>query len=230
MQEGADHADENPDGRLLPPGQGGRTDRPVRHYGPVPRVRDRDTWQLSFGGATKSDESFVVTLADLEKLPRTSLTADMHCAGKFTTLDNVWEGVSARDVVEAYPPLPGISDVIVYGQYGYSANVRVDDLLADNALLATHQDGAPLTPEHGFPVRLVIPHLYSWKGPKWFRGWEYLLQPRRGFWEERGYHLRGQVWAEERWSYQETHPGRMPSQKPGPDDDFNGPTGQEYAG
>ncbi|GAB3239121.1 molybdopterin-dependent oxidoreductase [Kineosporia babensis] len=237
MQEGPDHdhpPGENPDDRLMPPGQTGRTDRPVRHYGPVPKVRDRDSWMLSFGGATKSDESFVVSLGELEKLPRSELTADMHCAGKFTTLDNIWEGIRARDVVEAYPPLPGITNVIVYGQYGYSANVRLDDLLADNAMLATHQDGELLTPEHGFPVRLVIPHLYSWKGPKWFRGWEYLLEPRRGFWEERGYHLRGQVWAEERWSYQETHPGRLPSQSAdrgeNPGNGFDGPSGQEYAG
>lgn len=214
MQEGPE--DEQSTDRSLPPGQSGRTDRPVRHYGPVPRVRDRDAWSMSFGGATKTDESFTVTLAELEQLPRTGLQADMHCAGKFTTLDNHWEGVLARDVVAAYPPLPGITEVIVYGQYGYSANVRLEDLLSDQAILATRQDGAPLAPEHGFPVRLVIPHLYSWKGPKWFRGWEYLLQPRRGFWEERGYHLRGQVWAEERWSYQETHSSWVPTQSAGP--------------
>jgi DMSO/TMAO reductase YedYZ molybdopterin-dependent catalytic subunit len=201
----------------MPPGQEARESLQVRHYGPVPKVRDPGSWAMSFGGATHTGSDAQLTVAELADFPQTQVVADLHCAGKWTTVNNTWEGVLARDVIERFPPAAGITHVIAYGQYGYSTNLRLEDLLADQSLLATQHNGKPLLPDHGFPVRLIVPHLYSWKGPKWFRGWEYLSHLRRGFWEERGYHLIGDPWQEQRYSYLETHPVRPspPSQRSG---------------
>jgi len=126
-------------------------------------------------------------------------------------LNNQWDGVLAAELLARFPPAPGAADVIAYAQYGYSTTLTVNDLAEGGTLVATHLNGEPLAPEHGFPVRLIVPHCYAYKSPKWFRGWEYLHEPRRGFWEERGYHVRGDPWQEERYSYQETHPQRLSS-------------------
>ena len=93
--------------------------------------------------------------------------------------------------------------MLVFAEYGYSATVRLEDLVSARTLLATHRDDEELSDERGGPLRLIVPHLYSWRGPKWLRGWNYLTEVERGFWEERGYHLRGDAWREERYSYQE---------------------------
>jgi DMSO/TMAO reductase YedYZ molybdopterin-dependent catalytic subunit len=197
-----------PDENLVPPGQRARDRLLVKHYGPVPKVAERDSWTMVFGGATTSGEGHRLTVGELDELPQSRVTAALHCASKWSVLDNVWDGVLAGELLKAFPPAAGINDIIVYGQYGYSATLTVSDLAASHSLLATGLNGEPLAPEHGFPVRLIVPHRYSYKGPKWFRGWEYLDAPRRGFWEERGYHLRADPWLEERYSYQETHPRR----------------------
>ncbi|CAL9403321.1 Protein-methionine-sulfoxide reductase catalytic subunit MsrP [Nocardiopsis dassonvillei] len=101
---------------------------------------------------------------------------------------------------------------MAWGEYGYGANLRMDDFLAEGVLLATHRDGEPLAPDHGAPLRLVVPHLYGWKSVKWLRAVEYMTADRRGFWEERGYHNRGDPWREQRFSHQEEErgPGRAP--------------------
>jgi DMSO/TMAO reductase YedYZ molybdopterin-dependent catalytic subunit len=93
--------------------------------------------------------------------------------------------------------------VLVWAEYGYSTNLPIADLADPSAILATHRDGEPLTAEHGWPLRLVVPHRYAWKGPKWVRGIEYLVGDRRGFWEERGYHNVADPWLEQRYAYQE---------------------------
>jgi DMSO/TMAO reductase YedYZ molybdopterin-dependent catalytic subunit len=197
-----------PDKILVPPGQRARDRLLVKHYGPIPKVTERDSWTMVFGGETATGEGHRLTVGELDELPQARVTAALHCASKWSVLANVWDGVLAGELLKAFPPADGINDIIVYGQYGYSATLTVDDLAESHSLLATALNGEPLAPEHGFPVRLIVPHLYSYKGPKWFRGWEYLDTPRRGFWEERGYHLRGDPWLEERYSYQETHPRR----------------------
>ena len=131
------------------------------------------------------------------------MTADFHCVTKFSVFDNAWTGVSTRTLLELAPPAPDVTHVLVWAEYGYSANMALADFAAAQSLFVTHRDGEPLSAEHGFPLRLVVPHLYAWKGPKWARGVEYLTQDRRGFWEDRGYHNHGDPWREERYSYQE---------------------------
>ncbi len=129
------------------------------------------------------------------------MVGDLHCVTKWTVLDNTWEGVLARTLMDAVPPADDVSHVMVWAEYGYSANMSLDDFAC--GMLATHRNASVLTPEHGFPVRLVVPQLYAWKGPKWVRGVEYLEGDRRGFWEERGYHNGADPWREERYAYQE---------------------------
>ena len=188
--------------RAIPPGQRLATDFPVLHYGPVPRFRP-DSWRLVVNGATADGQERHLDLEQFHALPRTAVHADMHCVTRWTVLDNEWEGVSARDLMAAVPPADDVTHVMAWAEYGYSANMRIDDFGSPRSVLATHRGGEPLTPEHGYPLRLVVPHLYAWKGPKWLRGIEYLVGERRGFWEERGYHTVGDPWREERYSYQE---------------------------
>jgi DMSO/TMAO reductase YedYZ molybdopterin-dependent catalytic subunit len=192
------HADD----RALPPGQRPAAGWPVLHYGPVPHDRG-ERWDLRVNGATEDGEEHVLDAAQFAALPRTDIRGDLHCVTRWSVPDNRWSGVAARTLIDLVPPAPGADYVMVWAEYGYSANLRLEDLASPRTLLATHHDGEPLTPEHGWPLRLVVPHLYAYKGPKWLRGVEYLTEPGRGFWEQRGYHATGDAWREERWSYQE---------------------------
>lgn len=186
----------------LPPGQYVPRGWPVLHYGPVPKFRPK-TWDFRVYGATASGEGYRWELPDLERMPRTAVTADFHCVTKFTIPGVTWEGVPATRLVELAPPDPDATHVMVWAEYGYSANLRMLDFLAATTLLATHRQGERLSPDHGFPLRLVVPHLYAWKSVKWIRAIEYLTADRRGFWEERGYHNVADPWHEQRYSYQE---------------------------
>ena len=191
----------------LPPGQYIPRGWPVLHYGPVPSF-DENAWDFKvFGSTAGGDRTW--TWPGFADLPRTDVQADFHCVTKFSVLDSTWTGVSTAAVLAAAPPAPEATHVMVWAEYGYSANLRLDDFADPAALFVTHRDGEPLTAEHGFPLRLVVPHLYAWKGPKWVRGVEYLTEDRRGFWEERGYHNRADPWQEQRYSYQES-PGDGP--------------------
>ena len=194
-----------PPGRL-PPGQHVPPVWPVLHYGRVPSF-DPATWELEVFGATADGNRTRWDWPAFARLPRTDLTADLHCVTRFTLLDVRWSGVPADVVLELAPPAEDVSHVMVWGEYGYSANLTLDAFR--HGLFATHRNGEPLPPEHGFPLRLVVPQLYGWKGPKWVRGVEYLTQDRRGFWEQRGYHNRADPWREQRYSYQE-EPGDGP--------------------
>lgn len=193
--------------RRLPPGQYLPRGWPVLHYGPVPRFKPQ-TWDFRVFGAVRDRET-AWSWGEFERLPRTSVQADFHCVTKFSLLDNVWEGVPSVAIVEAVPPAPGVTHVMVWAEFGYSANLAVEDLLDAQTVFALQRNGETLSPEHGYPVRLVCPGRYAWKGPKWARGVEYLTADRRGFWEERGYHNLADPWLEQRYSYQEA-PGDGP--------------------
>lgn len=180
----------------LPPGQKARPDLPVRHYGPIPR-RKPDPWPIAVGGKL-ADRTLTTSVAELVDVTLTGQTADLHCASGWSCLDLEWEGVPASRLLDMAPPPAGVTDVLVYGEYGYSANVTIEDLRSPQAMIATGLNGVPLSSEHGAPVRLVLPHLYCWKGPKWFRGWDYVTPDTLGFWEARGYHRVGNCWLEQR--------------------------------
>jgi DMSO/TMAO reductase YedYZ molybdopterin-dependent catalytic subunit len=188
--------------RVLPPGQRLGAHLKVQHYGRVPRLRP-DAWRLTVSGATADGSQLSLTMAQFAGLPRVRVVGDLHCVTRWSVLDNVWEGVAARTLLAMAPPADTVTHVTAYAEYGYSATLRLEDLASPRSVLATHRDGQPLPPEHGWPVRLVVPHLYGWKGPKWLRGLEYAHAPQRGFWEQRGYHLVGDCWREERYAHQE---------------------------
>jgi DMSO/TMAO reductase YedYZ molybdopterin-dependent catalytic subunit len=188
---------------VLPPGQYIPRTLPVLHYGPVP-VFDPETWDLRIFGATESGAEVRLRWDDVLALPVTELTADFHCVTKFTVPGIRWSGIPSADVLDRFPPAAAVTHVMIWADFGYSANVRIADFAGPTTLLATQMDSAPLTPEHGFPVRLVLPHLYGWKSVKWVRALEYMTADRRGFWEERGYHNVADPWREQRYSYQET--------------------------
>lgn len=171
------------------------------HYGRVPE-RDVNDWTFTVGGATVTGVEQVFDLDQVVGLPQTRQVCDMHCATRWSVLGVHWQGVRARDVIELAPPAAEVSDVLVFAEFGYAANVPLADLQDAGALLATHINGEPLTAERGAPLRLVLPQLYTWKGPKWLRGWNYLVpgDADQGFWEQHGYHPRGDPWLEERYS------------------------------
>jgi DMSO/TMAO reductase YedYZ molybdopterin-dependent catalytic subunit len=183
----------------LPPGQSATLKWPVLHYGSVPKF-DPATWDLEIFGLVA--EPVRLTWAEFSKLPRTSITSDFHCVTRWSRFDNHWEGVGFRDILALVRLLARAAYVLVNAEQGYTANVPLMDLDRDNVLFATHHDGQPLTPEHGFPLRLIVPHLYGWKSVKWVRGIEFLDKDQAGFWERNGYHMRGDPWKEQRFSEQ----------------------------
>jgi DMSO/TMAO reductase YedYZ molybdopterin-dependent catalytic subunit len=192
----------------LPPGQRLQQGWPVLHYGPVPRFKP-DRWEFQVFGATADGGKHCWNHEEFSALPKITVLGDFHCVTKFSILGVEWGGVSTSTILELAPPAPEVTHVMVWAEYGFSSNLRIADFADDKSLFATHQGGEPLTAEHGFPVRLVVPHLYAWKGPKWVRAVEYMVADRRGFWEERGYHNLGDPWREQRYSYQE-EPGDGP--------------------
>lgn len=186
----------------LPPGQYIPRTLPVLHYGPVPTFHPQ-TWDLRIFGATESGCEARLRWEDVEAMPVSHVTADFHCVTKFSVPGICWSGIPAAEILRRFPPHPTVTHVMTWADFGYSANVRISDFVTDGALLATHRAGERLSPEHGFPLRLVVPHLYAWKSVKWVRAIEYLTADRRGFWEERGYHNTADPWHEQRYSYQE---------------------------
>ena len=194
----------------IPPGQHLADGWPVMHYGRPPAF-DPDSWDFQVLGATDDGGSTRWTYDDLLELPQTEVVADFHCVTKFTMLSTRWTGVLVSTILAAAPPDREVTHVLAWADRGYTANLRLSDLVGD-AVLAHSVDGTALSVDHGWPLRLVVPHLYAWKGPKWVRGLEYLTEDRRGFWEERGYHNVGDPWLEQRYTYQE-QPGDGPERR-----------------
>lgn len=184
----------------LPPGQKLVKGWPVLHYGPNPSF-DPNSWDFRVWGEVSNP--LTLQYSEFRALPVTEVVADFHCVTKFSVLDNRWEGVSFRVVHDMVEPKQTATHVMAHCEYGYEANIPMKVLLDDDVLFAWARNGEPLSPEHGFPLRLVVPSRYAWKSAKWIRGVEFMSGDRRGFWEERGYHNNADPWGEERYSYQE---------------------------
>lgn len=189
--------------RPLPPGQRPATQWKVVHYGPIPRQKARMAWDITVFGATASGREHRLDLETLASLPQRRVRADLHCVNGFSILDLCWEGVPAQALLDLVPPAADARYVLAWAEYGYSANLSMADFAAPSTLIATRANGEPLTPDHGGPARLVVPHRYAWKGPKWLRAIEYRVTEQRGFWEERGYHNVADPWSEARYAHQE---------------------------
>ena len=186
--------------RRIPPGQRLVKTWPVLHVGTVPRV-DPSEWDLRVFGLV--EEPFTLTYAELRALGPVEVTADMHCVTGWTTLDNRWLGVPFRVLAERARPRPEARWVIAHCEQGYTTDLSLEAMMDEDVLVAWGHDGQDLTPEHGFPLRLVVPKRYGWKSAKWLRGLELTDRNRRGYWEERGYHVHADPWREERYAYQE---------------------------
>jgi DMSO/TMAO reductase YedYZ molybdopterin-dependent catalytic subunit len=188
-------------GARVPPGQRLVKGWPVLHYGPIPRF-DGSTWDLEVFGLV--DNPYTLSYDELKALGPARVKADMHCVTGWTTLDNEWEGVPFPVLAERARPRPEASWVIAHCEHGYTSNLSLQSMMDDDVLVAWANRGEPLTPEHGYPLRLVVPKRYAWKSAKWLHGLELVDRNKRGFWEVRGYHAHADPWREERYSYQET--------------------------
>lgn len=195
-------ASEDPSARSLPPGQRLARVWNPSHYGRVPRL-DADNWELRVTGATLDGGVTVFTWDQLAELPDVEVTAGLHCVDRRTIPDLTWGGVRLRDIVALAPPERGASHVVLAAVRGYSSAVPLEDLVHPDALLANRLHGEPLTPEHGWPARAVLPHLYGFKGPKWVVEMAYHHERQLGWWESHGYHPRARAALEERWAHQE---------------------------
>lgn len=190
----------------LPPGQSLTQKFPVLHYGPVPRF-DPATWEFRIWGEVRQPVHW--TWQEFEKLPRTRLKMDIHCVTRWSKFDTEWEGVSLKTLVDQalVELLPTARFVLQHCELGFTVNIPLSIALAENFLMATHFDGQPLTPDHGYPLRGVVGSIsnrsdlktpYFWKGGKWLRGLEILAADRLGFWEQAGYHNEADIWKEQR--------------------------------
>ena len=190
----------------LPPGQSLTLKFPVLHYGPVPRV-DLDTWDFKVWGEV--EQAIRWDWKEFNQLPRTKLVMDIHCVTRWSKFDTGWEGVAVRTLVEQgfIKNRPTAHYVIQHAEFGFTANLPLEVVLAESFLMATHYNGEPLTPDHGYPLRGVVGYIpgkdnlktvYFWKGAKWLRGLEFTQDDRPGFWEQAGYHNEGDVWEEQR--------------------------------
>jgi len=184
------------DRERLPPGQIVTQKWPVLHYGTVPIV-DRARWTFEVSGEV--DHPFTLSWQELEQLPRQETMCDIHCVTRWSRYDNLFEGVSVAALMQQAKPKPTATHVLIHAEHGFTTNLPVEDLLRPGNLLALRHNGQDLDPEHGGPVRLLVPHLYFWKSAKWVRGIEFLEGDYPGFWEQNGYHMRGEPWAEERY-------------------------------
>ena len=179
-----------------PPGQVLTRKWPVLHYSDVPTV-DTGKWVFTISGLV--DNPFQITWGDLMAMPMQEVMCDLHCVTQWTRLDNVFEGVPLAPLFDRAGIQPAAHFVMVHADPDYTTNLPLEDLRAPGNLLALKHNGEPLTPEHGGPVRLLVPHLYLWKSAKWVTGFEFMDEDHPGFWEENGYHKRGDPWAEERF-------------------------------
>ena len=210
MFEGPDRRKEEErvrqEGRL-PPGQSLTLKFPVLHYGPVPPFNPA-TWDLRIWGEVEETKRW--TWDEFNQLPRTRQVMDIHCVTRWSKFDTEWEGVTVKTLVDLglIKIKPSAKYVMQHAEYGFTVNLPLEIVLQENFLMATHFNGKPIEPDHGYPLRGVVGHIlaepeletpYFWKGAKWLRGLEFMSHDRRGFWEQAGYHNRADVWKEERF-------------------------------
>jgi DMSO/TMAO reductase YedYZ molybdopterin-dependent catalytic subunit len=195
------------DAGRLPPGQSLTNKFPVLHYGSVPPFNPA-TWDFRVWGAVEAELEW--TWAEFQQLPRTRLVMDIHCVTRWSKFDTVWEGVSVKALIDqGFIKLhSNAAYVIQHAEYGYTTNLPLEAVLQDSFLLATHYNGQPLSPEHGYPLRGTVGQIigrdelttpYFWKGAKWLRSLEFSAVDQPGFWERAGYHNDADVWREERF-------------------------------
>jgi DMSO/TMAO reductase YedYZ molybdopterin-dependent catalytic subunit len=184
-------------GDRLPPGQKPTDGWPVLHYGGIPKI-DLATWRLEFDGLL--DEPAGFSWDEFMALPQISTENDIHCVTTWSKFDNVWTGVSVLELFSHLKIKPDAKAVMIHSYGGYTTNLPIGDVAREGNLFAVTHNGEPLSKEHGWPVRLVVPHLYFWKSAKWIKGMHFIPENKPGFWEMYGYHMNGDPFKEERYS------------------------------
>jgi len=181
----------------VPPGQKLTDSFPVLHYGNVPRINP-DEWKMRLFGQVDAERS--LSFSEFLALPRAKVFSDVHCVTTWSRLNNLWEGVPTTVLKGLVRIKPKAGFAVVHAYGGFTTNLSLEDFFAEDVLFALLHDGRPISPEHGYPARLVVPRLYFWKSAKWVTGVEFTAEDRPGFWESHGYHNRGDPWKEERYS------------------------------
>ena len=192
-------ADAGYDPARLPPGQYLTEKWPVLHAGSAARYDDLSTWTLRIFGDV--EQELELSWDQFRELPRTSNVQDIHCVTRWSKFDTSFEGVHWSEFAKLVRPNPTARFAIAHAEAGFTSNVPLSYLEDANALLATHGDGEPLAPDHGYPLRLVVPGKYFWKSAKWLRGIELSPVDKPGFWERYGYHNDADPWAEQRYGF-----------------------------
>ncbi len=187
--------DENP---RVPPGQFVTERFPVLHYGETPRHALLDRWDFRVFGLVKEEKSF--SWDEIRAMPAKTQTVDIHCVTRWSKLDTTWTGIPWREFIQHLDIKPEATHVMVHAENNFTTNIALDVLDDDDTMLAYRYNGQPLDIEHGYPLRMLVPKYYFWKSAKWIRGLEFMAEDRPGFWERAGYHMRGEPWAEERFS------------------------------
>jgi DMSO/TMAO reductase YedYZ molybdopterin-dependent catalytic subunit len=180
----------------VPPGQRVIDKWPVLQYGGVPKI-DVSKWKFRIWGLVKEERE--LNFEEFMELPQEKVFSDIHCVTSWSKLDNLWEGVSTSAIKELVDILPKAKFVMVHAVGDWTTNLSLDDFFQPDVLFAVKHDNETLTPQHGYPVRLVVPRLYFWKSAKWVTGVEFMEKDKRGFWESGGYHNHGDPWKEERY-------------------------------
>ena len=186
-----------PEDSRLPPGQHLVKNWPILDLGQTPNIA-RENWHLDIVGAVEFPTTW--RWHDLMSAPQTHKLSDIHCVTSWSRYDNNWDGVTTHDLLDAVRPTPEATHVLLTSNDGYTTNLTLEDFASPEAMIVHSWEGQPLPLDHGGPVRLVVPHLYFWKSPKWLKKIEFAGRDHPGFWEVRGYHNHGDPWTEERYS------------------------------
>ena len=180
----------------VPPGQFLTEKFPVLTFGSAPKI-DLETWQFKVSGLVEKE--LTLTWEEFMGLEKITLDAEFHCVTQWSRLQNTWEGVAFNEVMKLLKLKPEAKYVMAHCYGGYSTNLALDVVTDDDVLFAYKHDGELLSRDHGGPLRLVVPKRYGWKSAKWVNGLEFMAEDEPGFWEVRGYHMRGDPWKEERF-------------------------------
>ncbi len=181
----------------LPPGQYLRKDFPVLHHGTVPDI-DIDRWEFVIDGCVRN--KLRLKFDDLLRLPSVEIKADFHCVTGWSRFDLLWKGIPFKMICSLAGPFADARYVIIHAENNYSTNLSIDVAMEHDVIFAYEYDGKPLTPEHGYPLRLVVPRRYAYKSAKWVNEVEFVYEDRPGFWEVRGYSNSADPWKEERYA------------------------------
>lgn len=181
----------------IPPGQSRTRKWPVLHYGYVPTVTT-EQWKLTVTGLVENP--FSLSWTEFKALPRVTVFSDFHCVTRWSRLGNHWQGVSTAEILKRAGVKPAAKYVIAHGyDSGWTTNLPLSDFQSPDALLCDTHDGEPISADHGGPCRLIVPLLYAWKSAKWLKAIEFVENDRAGYWEQGGYHMRGDPWVEQRF-------------------------------